>query len=223
MDNKLKIAWICHFSNKEILEKLPLSKMKVKNFLKAMLGEKTETSYADFAPWVKNLIKEFEKFNALQRIDEGETYNPGSGGSWTGDFYYEDVNGLKKISDGVSQILEYPLEIGKTWVRYVNGPYQVGTDREYSVENIAEVESYGMVETDSGPIEAYKIVVTQTITPSGNESTASAEYWAEGYGLVKYERDVELHRMTIAAGGTQETIIFRSVDEKSITDNNLIF
>jgi len=44
--SKIKVAWICHFSNTEIREKIPLSNKK---------------KYTDFAPWITNMIKEFEK------------------------------------------------------------------------------------------------------------------------------------------------------------------
>ena len=50
MSEKLKVVWICHFSNENIRSKLPLSKRK---------------TYADFAPWVNNLIKEFEKLDNI--------------------------------------------------------------------------------------------------------------------------------------------------------------
>ena len=42
---KNKILWICHFSNSNVREKLPLTD-KIK--------------YADFSPWISNLINEFE-------------------------------------------------------------------------------------------------------------------------------------------------------------------
>ena len=58
---KLKVAWICHFSNEKVREKLPLSKMRASNFLRIIFG-KTKFKYGDFAPWVNNLITEFEKF-----------------------------------------------------------------------------------------------------------------------------------------------------------------
>ena len=62
----LKIAWICHFSNKEVRERLPLSQMKFKNFIKTILGKKNNNDYFDFAPWVTNLIKEFENFEDVE-------------------------------------------------------------------------------------------------------------------------------------------------------------
>ena len=44
--DKIRIIWICHFSNKEIREKIFLLKQRVNS---------------DFAPWITNMIKGFEK------------------------------------------------------------------------------------------------------------------------------------------------------------------
>jgi glycosyltransferase involved in cell wall biosynthesis len=56
----LKVAWICHFSNKEIRSRLSLSDRPAIKWLKKLL--KRPSSYNnDFAPWVSNLIIEFEK------------------------------------------------------------------------------------------------------------------------------------------------------------------
>ncbi len=62
---KIKVAWICHFSNERVREKLPLSKMRASNFLRTIFG-KTKFKYGDFAPWVNNLITEFEKFEEVE-------------------------------------------------------------------------------------------------------------------------------------------------------------
>lgn len=62
---KIKVAWICHFSNQQIRRKLPLSKRYFSNFLRRLLG-KPAISYGDFAPWVTHLIKEFEKFDNVE-------------------------------------------------------------------------------------------------------------------------------------------------------------
>ncbi|MBU0460076.1 MAG: glycosyltransferase family 4 protein, partial [Nanoarchaeota archaeon] len=51
ISKKLKIVWICHFSNEETRNKLPLSKRR---------------QYFDFAPWISNLIKAFEK---IENVD----------------------------------------------------------------------------------------------------------------------------------------------------------
>jgi glycosyltransferase involved in cell wall biosynthesis len=49
---KLKVVWICHFSNESVRDKLPLTK-KGKNV-------------GDYASWVTNLIEEFEKFDNIE-------------------------------------------------------------------------------------------------------------------------------------------------------------
>lgn len=62
---KIKVAWICHFSNGKVREKLPLSKRRFLNRIKKMLGKQPYV-YTDFAPWVNNLISEFEKFEDVE-------------------------------------------------------------------------------------------------------------------------------------------------------------
>jgi len=49
---KLKVIWICHFSNTEVRERLPLGK-------KGKLLE-------DFAPWITNMIQEFKQFTDIE-------------------------------------------------------------------------------------------------------------------------------------------------------------
>ena len=63
---KLKVVWISHFSNKAVRERLPLSEMKLKNWIKSLLGKQIQHGYSDLAPWVTNLIKEFEKFDDVE-------------------------------------------------------------------------------------------------------------------------------------------------------------
>jgi len=62
---KLKVVWICHFSNKVIRERLPLSSRNLSNFLRKLIG-KQYINYSDFAPWVNTQIQEFEKFNDIE-------------------------------------------------------------------------------------------------------------------------------------------------------------
>jgi len=64
--SKIKVVWICHFSNKEIREKLPLASQKLKNSVKRKLGKKNDNTYRDFAPWITNLTKDFKKFKEVE-------------------------------------------------------------------------------------------------------------------------------------------------------------
>jgi glycosyltransferase involved in cell wall biosynthesis len=63
--DKIKIAWITHFSNQEIRNKIPLSKMFIYNSLRKIV-KKPKYKYYDFAPWVTNLIKEFKNFDDVE-------------------------------------------------------------------------------------------------------------------------------------------------------------
>lgn len=62
---KIKIAFICHFSNTNIRAKLPLSSLWVKNLFKKLIG-KNVSNYEDFAPWITTIISEFEKFEDVE-------------------------------------------------------------------------------------------------------------------------------------------------------------
>ncbi len=62
---KIKVAWICHFSNKIVRQNLPLSKLSFTNFVKNILRKK-KVQYSDSAPWVNNLIVEFENFEDIE-------------------------------------------------------------------------------------------------------------------------------------------------------------
>lgn len=64
--NKIKIVWICHFSNIDVRSRLPLSGFWLKNRIKKILGKKNPARHNDFAPWVSNLIREFEKFEDVE-------------------------------------------------------------------------------------------------------------------------------------------------------------
>ena len=56
---KIKVVWICHFSNEKVRSVLKLQKHPLTLIAKGYLKEK---KYSDFAVWVTEAIKEFEKF-----------------------------------------------------------------------------------------------------------------------------------------------------------------
>lgn len=64
--NYNRIAWICHFSNQDIRYRLPLSNYWLKNQIKKVMGKKNSARHKDFAPWVTNLIKEFERYEDVE-------------------------------------------------------------------------------------------------------------------------------------------------------------
>jgi len=62
---KLKVVWICHFSNEEVRKNLSLLKLRLLKLIKKILG-KNSSNYGDFAPWITNQIKEFENFKDVE-------------------------------------------------------------------------------------------------------------------------------------------------------------
>ena len=63
----LRVAIMCHFSNRDVREKLPLSKLVFQNRIRCALGKQPmPVGYNDYAPWVTGLIKEYEKFQDLE-------------------------------------------------------------------------------------------------------------------------------------------------------------
>ncbi len=64
--DKLKVAFICHFSNSEIRNKLPLSNLWLINRVKRIFRKGVLQEHQDFAPWVTSQIKEFEKFEDIE-------------------------------------------------------------------------------------------------------------------------------------------------------------
>lgn len=63
-EQQLRVALICHFSNELIRKRLPLSNHSFYNIVRKIFRKKLQI-YSDFAPWVTNLIKEFEKFEDI--------------------------------------------------------------------------------------------------------------------------------------------------------------
>jgi glycosyltransferase involved in cell wall biosynthesis len=63
--NKIKVIWVCHFSNRKIREKLHLSKRIIYNIIRNLL-HKSKITYSDFAVWITNGVEEFEKNNEIE-------------------------------------------------------------------------------------------------------------------------------------------------------------
>lgn len=63
--DKLKVVWICNFSNIQVRNKIPLSKMRFNNLIRKLIG-KQKHQYNDIAAWVTTLITEFEKIDDVE-------------------------------------------------------------------------------------------------------------------------------------------------------------
>jgi glycosyltransferase involved in cell wall biosynthesis len=67
MQKKIKVVLLCHFSNEQIRNKIPLSKMKVRSFIQKLMGREL-FEYTDFAIWNNVLFRELEHFAAEVRV-----------------------------------------------------------------------------------------------------------------------------------------------------------
>lgn len=66
-EEKIKVAMICHFSNKEVRQYLPLSKRRLYQFARKMLRmPKKEGGYGDIALWNYNIIEAIKERNDIE-------------------------------------------------------------------------------------------------------------------------------------------------------------
>jgi len=65
---KIKVVWLCHFSNQQTRSNLKLSSTRFfyRLIAKIIGKEPKNRDYKDFAPWISILIEEFEKFEDVE-------------------------------------------------------------------------------------------------------------------------------------------------------------
>lgn len=61
---KIKVVWICHFSNKKVRNKIRFSPLYFRRFL-SLLKKEHWIKRQDFAVWNSNAIREFEKYDDI--------------------------------------------------------------------------------------------------------------------------------------------------------------
>ncbi len=66
MKAKLKVTWICHFSNPLVREHLPLKVGCFESTLRRLLNKSAKKVALDFAPWVTNMANEFEAIESIE-------------------------------------------------------------------------------------------------------------------------------------------------------------
>lgn len=60
--DKLKIVWICGFSNKQVFERLNPQYNIIERLIRSITGKPTKCEFKELSVWVTNGIHEFEKF-----------------------------------------------------------------------------------------------------------------------------------------------------------------
>lgn len=66
MAEKIKVVWLCHFSNSFVHEKLEQVYSGLTSFVKRVLGKTSFTTAPEFANWITNGIHEMEKHNEVE-------------------------------------------------------------------------------------------------------------------------------------------------------------
>ena len=64
--SKLRIVWICNFSNSEIRTNLHLHKSFIDRFLRKVSGSGTDIQNSDYGIWITNGIQEMKRFNNIE-------------------------------------------------------------------------------------------------------------------------------------------------------------
>ena len=64
MEEKLKVAWICHFSNKEVQSHIEFDRFYFAKIIKRLFLKKYDF-IGDFAVWNTNAIRQFEKYDDI--------------------------------------------------------------------------------------------------------------------------------------------------------------
>lgn len=65
-DKKIKVVWLCHFSNEEVHNHLDLGEGCLKRVIRKIIRKPLNTKVSDFAVWITNGIKEMELFNEVE-------------------------------------------------------------------------------------------------------------------------------------------------------------
>lgn len=62
---KIKVVWLCHFSNQQVRNRLPLTNWLFLNRIRKLFGVQ-QAKYFDYAAWITNLVHEFEKIEDIE-------------------------------------------------------------------------------------------------------------------------------------------------------------
>lgn len=108
----MKVAMICHFSNAEIRERLPLSNRFFFNKVRKLLGLSAKNrGFADIAPWDSNLIK------CVKERDDIELYVLSAHGGLKSDGVSFDLDGIHYFffRPEVTNLLKHILPSDDLW------------------------------------------------------------------------------------------------------------
>lgn len=116
---KIKVVWLCHFSNVQTRKRMQLSNNRfLYTFIKKLLGKETRNKeYKDIAPWISIMIEEFEKMDDV----ELHVISPQVGlKGFTSEF---EINGVQYhfYNPDISLLLSSMIKNVKLWLKLQPG------------------------------------------------------------------------------------------------------
>jgi len=159
----------------------------------------------------------------LERLSRNLNYQPGKSESIDGAILIENEKEMyTQFSDGSKYImLKKPLFIGQEWVRekhsYVN---EQGVNENFQQE--CKVINKENIQVKAGNFNAYKIEVTNHWTELNSKSIRNYEYYVPNIGMVLFESDGNVYRLTAIGNGPSTTIYIRHKVRKELVSFNFV-
>jgi hypothetical protein len=153
----------------------------------------------------------------LERLAKNLNYQPGKSESIDGSIWIENEKEMFiQFSDSSKYImLKKPLFIGQEWIRekhsYVN---EQGVKESFQQE--CKVISKENVQVKAGNFNAYKIEVTNHWTDLNSKSIRNYEYYVPNIGMILFESDGNIYRLTAVGNGSTTTIYIRHKVRKEL-------
>lgn len=159
----------------------------------------------------------------LERLSRNLDYHPGKSESIDGAIWIENESEMYiQFSDSGKYImLKKPLFVGQEWIRekhsYVN---EQGVDENFQQE--CKVIGKENIQVKAGIFNAYKIEVTNHWKDLNSKSIRNYEYYVPNIGMVLYESDGNVYRLTAIGNGPSTTIYIRNKVRKELVNFNFI-
>ena len=158
----------------------------------------------------------------LERLSQNLNYQLSKSESIDGAIWIEDEKEMYiQFSDSSKHImLNKPLFIGQEWIREKHSYNEQGVNKNFQQE--CKVISKENIQVKAGNFNAYKIEVTNHWTDINSKSIRNYEYYVPNIGMVLYESDGNIYRLTAIGNGPSTTIYIRSKVRKELVNLNFI-
>lgn len=159
----------------------------------------------------------------LEMLSKNLLYVPGRSEGIGGAVWIENESEMYiQFSSGNKYImLRKPLFVGQEWIRekhsYLNdrGVYE-------NFQQECKVISIENIQVKAGSFNAYKIEVTNHWTDLNSKSIRNYEYYVPNIGMVLFESDENIYRLTAIGNGSSTTIYVRHKSRKELVSFSFV-